>query len=63
MQTSGTSGALCVCVAVCSFCLCLNIRLRVFQWLCLFQLTIMICIFDPGGVRSEGGVVGGEGGE
>ena len=53
-----------VCLYRCLFlCLCLKIRLRVFQWLCLFQLTNIICISNPGGVRGEGGVVGGEGGE
>ena len=53
-----------VCFYRCVFlCLCLNIRLRVFQRLCLFQLTNLICISNPGGVRGEGGVVGGEGGE
>ena len=54
---------LCVFVSVCVPVFCLNIRLRVFQRLCLFQLTNLICISNPGGVRGEGGVVGGEGGE
>ena len=59
-------GALCVCLGVCSFCLCLCLNIH--RPACIsvamfFSTNNMICISNPGGVRGEGGVVGGEGGE
>ena len=57
-------GALCVCVAVCSFCLCLCLNIRRPACISVVSTNNMICISNnPGGVRGEGGVVGGEGGE